>query len=246
MWQICTPDMKLHSSHYRPTREKKKNLMWRHDNDLLQPSGADCYYHPEDKGVVYICAAGWECTKEEEEEKAKKTIQTEILQGESHVCLLCSWACTVPACLCRGAQMGVWGDGCCQLTDQAVGRWSHCYSPHKHVGHVRHVPWRHTRGDIVFSVCVCVLFYGPFCSVNRGTREEVWEHRIHILLICNLQLQIVSHYYAFFYFFTSHQRRLYRIDKSVLMLHIWAKTTNCITCTHTPALHNYTSTCNWL
>ena len=40
----------------------------------------------------------------------------------------------------------VWGDGCCQLTDQAVGRWSHCYSPHKHVGHVRHAPWRHTRG----------------------------------------------------------------------------------------------------
>lgn len=42
-------------------------------------------------------------------------------------------AMEAPAGLCRAAQMGLWGDGCCQHTDQAVGRRSHCYSPRRHV-----------------------------------------------------------------------------------------------------------------
>lgn len=66
-----------------------------------------------------------------------------------------------PARLCRAAQMGVWGDGCCQLTDQAVGRWSHCYSPHRHVGHVRHVPWRHTRA----GWCCVPRFWCLLCII---------------------------------------------------------------------------------
>lgn len=35
--------------------------------------------------------------------------------------------------ICRAAQMGSWGDGCCQHADQAVGLRSHCYSPRRHV-----------------------------------------------------------------------------------------------------------------
>ena len=58
--------------------------------------------------------------------------------------------------------MGVLGDGCCQLTDQAVGRWSHCYSAHKNVGHVRHAPWRHTRG----GYCVLVMLFGSVLVKN--------------------------------------------------------------------------------
>lgn len=139
--------------------DKRENLMWGHDNDPLWPGGAGCYYHPEDKEGVYF-------SLQAENAPQEKKLKNLHMHWINHMCLLCSEssACTKPACLCRAAQMGVWGDGCCQLTDQAVGRWSHCYSPHKHVGHVRHVPRRHTRGGY------CALVFMLSCSVCHRLR----------------------------------------------------------------------------
>ena len=108
---------------------------------------------------MFCCMVGMHQERERERERERrKQKHCRVRSADEPICLLCSQcscvsACTEPACLCRAAQMGVLGDGCCQLTDQAVGRWSHCYSPHKHVGHVRHAPWRHTRG----GYCVWVF-----------------------------------------------------------------------------------------
>lgn len=133
----------------------RQNLVWRSDNDLLKPSSVGCYYHPGQKGSLCLShlysRTDSECTKKTKQTKICRTWITRVLFAESaHEYLR---ACTKPACLCRAAQMGVWGDGCCQLTDQAVGRWSHCYSPHKHAGHVRHAPRRHIRAGYCARVC---------------------------------------------------------------------------------------------
>lgn len=106
-------------------------------------------------------------------------------KNNSEICTCTGWIISVflaaraqslhaiePARLCRAAQMGVWGDGCCQLTDQAVGRWSHCYSPHRHVGHVRHVPWRHTRAGwccvLRFWCLLCIILPRRSENMHRG------------------------------------------------------------------------------
>lgn len=163
MWWICIcrADTKLHCSDWVDRRE---NLKWRHDNDLLQTSAAGCCYHPEDKQRRCLHLGCW-LRMRQRQHQHKIRLRCAHEPAESHVS---SWAsaCTRPACLCRAAQMGVWGDGCCQLTDQAVGRWSHCYSPHKHVGHVRHVPRRHTRG----GYCVLMLASG---NMDRGTGSSM-------------------------------------------------------------------------
>lgn len=151
MWWICTADMKL--IYYKPvlhvaiiTLRTKK---------------------------MFTSCCRLRMQKKPHKKKQNRLRSAHTLD-ESHVSSL-QWAlslsaCTKPACLCRATQMGMWGDGCCQLTDQAVGRWSHCYSPHKHVGHVRHVPWRHTSGGC------CALVFMLFCNIYH--RLRVWTEEL--------------------------------------------------------------------
>lgn len=56
--------------------------MRRHDNDLLQPSGAGCYYHPEDKGDVYILLRAENAPQKK---KKKFRLRSADELGESHV-----------------------------------------------------------------------------------------------------------------------------------------------------------------
>lgn len=128
----CTPDLKLACS------DKKNKQMRGRDNHQFWPGDA--------------LRGQWWCLQ------LAGCERTNVFGGNSNMhahtrwisCDSCAVVSSVPpctkyACLCRAAQMGVWGDGCSQFSDRAAGRWSHCYSAHKHLKHVRHATRRHTR-----------------------------------------------------------------------------------------------------
>lgn len=58
----------------------KPNVQNRHDNDLLQPSGAGCNYNPNDNGDVYVL-------QQTENEPRETNLQMSTV---NHMCLLCS------------------------------------------------------------------------------------------------------------------------------------------------------------
>lgn len=94
--------------------------------------------------------------------------------------------------LCRAAQMGSWGDGCCQHTDQAVGRRSHCYSPRRHVQGMSDTFVGETHhGWIVVDMLSVQYWSSRAESVHTGFRLFV-RHRISGVLIRRGAAHVIS------------------------------------------------------
>lgn len=142
------------------------------------------YYEPEGLQAVivtmeYICL-DWihSCrlykskikkNKKKIRKERKEKVTTAHDQGESRTSLPRGRSpCTQLRWLdvCRAAQMGSWGDGCCQHTDQAVGRWSHCYSSRRHVqgtsGTSLRDAHRLNRGQYAYSALLATGNRGMF------------------------------------------------------------------------------------